>query len=184
MQYSNKKSIYKSKNKLNITIRYAEKRDAESLLNLKLAYLRNTKTIPLFEDEYKNTISQEEMLIEKLIEEKNSCLFVAEYNDRLIGNIDLAGNQRRKLFHTAVLGMGIAEDWQGLGIGTMLITHALLWSNTNHFLEIIMLEVYDSNEAGKALYDKVGFETCGKIQNYFKEEDQYVANLRKVYYCM
>jgi len=60
------KSTYKSKNGLDITIRPAAAKDAESLISLKLGYLRNTKTIPLFEDEYKNSIEEEVALINKL----------------------------------------------------------------------------------------------------------------------
>lgn len=174
---------YKSKNGLDIVIRHANAKDAESLLNLKLDYLKDTKTIPLFQDEYTKTIEQEGALITKLNEQKNSCLFVAEYNGKLIGNVDIHGNQRRKLVHTALLGIGLSEDWQGLGIGTMLLNKAVNWAKSNHFLEIIILDVYDSNEPGKALYEKTGFEISGRIKGFFKEDGKSIDNLRMVYLC-
>lgn len=178
-----KKSTYKSKNGLDITIRSAEVKDGASLLNLKLEYIRNTKTIPLFEDEYKNTSEQEEALINKLCQQENSCLFVAEHNGRLIGNVDINGSQRRKLKHTAMLGIGIAEDWQGLGVGTILMNEALQWAKANRFLELVLLDVYDSNESGKALYNKLGFQFCGKVKDFFKENGKYIDNIRMVYQC-
>ena len=177
------KSNYKSKNGLDITIRSAEASDAKALLSLKLEYLRNTKTIPLFEDEYKNSIEEEEALINMLSIEQNSCLLVAEFEGQLIGNIDIKGNQRRKLFHTAMLGMGLSERWQGLGIGTMLLTEVLKWSIENETLEIIVLEVYDSNYAGKALYNKIGFQECGRTSDFFRENGKLIDNIRMVYRC-
>ncbi|MFT4536044.1 MAG: ribosomal protein S18 acetylase RimI-like enzyme, partial [Saprospiraceae bacterium] len=114
---------------------------------------------------------------------KNSRLLVAEFEGQLIGNIDIKGNQRRKLFHTSMLGMGLSEKWQGLGIGTMLITEVLKWAKQNELLEIIILEVYDSNYAGKALYNKIGFQECGRTSNFFKENGKLIDNIRMVYRC-
>lgn len=179
-----KKSIYKSKNGLDIIIRSAKVKDGKSLLNLKLEYIRNSNTIPLFEDEYRNTPEQEEALINKLCNQENSCLLVAEYNGRLIGNVDINGNQRRKLKHTSMLGIGIAEDWQGRGIGTLLMKEALQWAKANRILELILLDVYDSNEPGKAIYNKLGFQTCGRIEGFFKENGKCIDNIRMVYHCI
>ncbi|MGK0317279.1 MAG: RimJ/RimL family protein N-acetyltransferase [Saprospiraceae bacterium] len=176
------KTTCKSKNGHDIIIRPAESKDAESLLKLKLQYLRNTKTIPLFEDEYKNSIEEESALIDMLSKEKNSCLIVAEYEGQLIGNIDIKGNQRRKLIHTGMLGMGVAEKWQGLGIGSFLMREAIKWIDENEHLEIIWLEVYDSNYPGKILYGKMRFQECGRIKGFFKESGQLIDNITMVYH--
>ena len=178
----NLKTTYKSKNGYDITIRPAALKDAESLLKLKLQYLRNTKTIPLFEDEYKNSVEEESALIEMLTQEQNSCLIVAEYEGLLIGNIDIKGNQRRKLIHTGTLGMGVAEKWQGLGIGSLLMREAIKWIDDNKHLEIVWLEVYDSNYPGKILYGKMGFQECGRIKGFFKESGQLIDNITMVYH--
>ncbi len=176
------KTTCKSKNGHDIIIRPAESKDAESLLKLKLQYLRNTKTIPLFEDEYKNSVKEETALIDMLLKEKNSCLFVAENEGQLIGNLDIKGNQRRKLIHTGMLGMGVAEKWQGLGIGSLLIREAIKWIDENELLEIVWLEVYDSNYPAKILYRKMGFQECGRIKEFFKENGQLIDNISMVYH--
>lgn len=176
------KSTFKSKNGLDIIVRNATVEDAVALISLKLGYLRNTKSIPLFLDEYKKDTKEESQLIDKLCNEKNSCLLLAEYEGQLIGNLDINGNQRRKLIHTAVLGMGISYEWQGKGVGNILISKAIEWANQNELLDILMLEVYDSNEAGKCLYNKVGFQEYGRINNYFKENDNLIDNIKMVKY--
>ena len=173
---------HQSKNKQIITVRLANILDAEALLALKLNYLENTSSIPLFVDEYKKTIEEEAELITRLTEEKNSCLLVAEIGGQLVGNIDLMGNQRRKLHHTGVIGMGIHTDWQGQGIGGFLMKDMLRWANENEYLQIIWLEVYANNKAGKKLYVNSGFKECGRMMDFFRENGRTIDNIRMVRY--
>ena len=97
---------FKTKTGKEVTVRIAEIQDTTQLLEMKLDYLEDSKTIPLFLNEYPNDIKIETQLVNRLLEEKNSVLFVAESDGELIGNIDFNGNQRLKLFHTGVIGMG------------------------------------------------------------------------------
>ena len=173
-------SKFKVKSGKEITIRLATLEDASALLAMKLEYLENTTTIPLFQKEYPNDINYEVQLIQRLNLEKNSALLVAEYNGRLIGNIDLNGNQRLKLFHTGVIGMGIRDGWRGLGVGTALMKVILDWTTTNNFISLLWLEVYDSNVGGKILYEKLGFHECGRITNFFCESDKFIDKITMV----
>ncbi|QYJ67963.1 GNAT family N-acetyltransferase [Flavobacterium litorale] len=159
---------YTTKEGKTITVRNGITADAAKLLALKKKYLKDCNTIPLFDYEYKNTVAQEAELIAKYTAEENSLLLVAEYNGQLIGNIDITGNQREKLFHTAVLGMGIGTTWQNKGIGSCIMQSALK-AMVNTPVTIVWLEVYASNNKGLRLYEKYGFETCGTIKNFFNE---------------
>ncbi len=163
-----------------ITIRLATVEDAPELLAMKLEYLENSKTIPLFRSEYSSNLDKELQLISKLESEKNSVLFVAENNNKLIGNIDLNGNQRRKLFHTGVIGMGIREQWRGKGVGAALLDAVVKWCKDNIFINLLWLEAYDSNEAGKALYIKMGFNACGRIKSFFQEGNAFIDKITMV----
>lgn len=163
-----------------IVIRPASPGDAEALLQMKLEYLENSKTIPLFKNEYPDKVEQECELIERINKERNSTLLVAEHNGKLVGNIDLNGNQRLKLFHTGVIGMGIRETWRGIGVGSALLHSIIQWSKNNPFLTILWLEVYETNSGGKALYEKMGFEECGRIKGFFQEEEGNIDKLTMV----
>jgi len=55
-----------------------------------------------------------------------------------------------------LLNLSIAEQWQGLGYGRLLLTHFLEVSRQADVLQII-LEVRPSNEVGRHLYASVGF---------------------------
>lgn len=161
---------YKLKNGLNVNVREANTEDAEALLKLKKSYIKNTTSIPMYEHEYRNTIKEEAELIKRYKQQENSLLLVAEHNKQLIGNIDLTGNQREKIFHTATIGMGITNSWQNLGVGSCLMDMLLKVVVNSLSVNIIWLEVYSTNILGIKLYEKFGFEECGTIKNFFKEE--------------
>jgi len=163
-------AVYFTKDGKEIIIRPAVPDDADKILELKKSYIKNTRTIPMYEYEYKNTIQQEKELIEKYIEQDNSLLLVAEQDNQLIGNLYLTESLRRKMHHTAMLGMGIAYDWQNRKAGNSLLKTALEWAITQSQLRIIWLEVYSTNSAGIRLYGNCGFETCGFIKNFFNEK--------------
>lgn len=154
-----------------IIIRQAEEADALQLIALKKSYLKNSTSIPMLIHEYKNDLQAEKELINRFITEPNSLLLIAEHNDTIIGNIDIIGNQRKKMFHTGMIGMGIANGWRNMKIGSYLMEGALNWTINNSHLTLIWLEVYSDNNGGIKLYEKFGFEPCGFIKNFFMEEN-------------
>lgn len=155
-----------------VTIRCANSDDAQNLIELKLSYIKGTTSIPLYEDEYRNTVEQEADLIKRYDNEENSILLVAECEGRLIGNIDLTGSHRRKLFHTGMIGMGISYEWQNKGIGSLLLIGTLEWARMHSLITIVWLEVYSDNMPGIRLYEKHDFMKCGEMKNFFGHADK------------
>lgn len=182
LTYKMPMSLFNLKDGKTVTIRHAKIDDAAALIEAKLQYLQDTKTIPLYVDEYPTAIKNEETLITRLTNERNSCLIVASYADQIIGNIDLSGGQRRKLNHTGVVGMAILESYRNLGLGTLLMNQLISWAESNEMLKILWLEVYDSNIGGKQLYAKTGFEECGRMKNFFNENGNLIDNIRMIKY--
>ncbi|MBW1293987.1 GNAT family N-acetyltransferase [Aquimarina litoralis] len=168
---------YKSKNNQIITIRHAVPDDAQELRELKLQYLKNTQTIPLFDFEYPNDTDQEREMIERYQSEKNSIILVASIENIMVGNIDLTGSWRKKMEHTAMIGMGVHTKWQNQGIGTLLLQNTLDWAKENPIVHIAWLEVYASNTSGIALYHKMGFQQVGRIPNFFLEKGRYIDKI-------
>ncbi len=168
---------YQTKSNQTVLIREATPEDGEKLLNLKLQYLKNTDTIPLFDYEYSNNPSEEAALIIRYQKQPNSLLLVAENNGNIVGNIDLTGSWRKKMQHTAVIGMGIHTAWQNQGIGTFLIQNVVHWSGQNELLRTIWLEVYATNTSGIALYQKMGFQESGRIENFFLEKEKFIDKI-------
>jgi len=103
---------YTLKNGRSISIRIPTSDEAQQLIDLKRSYIKNTTTIPLNLEEYPSDINKEINLITEYFNSPNSILLVAEFNNEFIGNIDLTGSKRTKMFHTAMIGMGIKEEWR------------------------------------------------------------------------
>ncbi len=171
---------YQTKSNHPLIIREAIPEDADQLLKLKLEYLKDTETIPLFDYEYSNNITEEYQLIKKYQKESNSILLVAENGGNLVGNIDLTGSRRKKLQHTGMIGMGIHTQWQNQGVGTYLIQNVLDWAGNNDFISLIWLEVYATNQAGIALYQKMGFKEVGRIDAFFHENEKFIDKITMI----
>lgn len=151
---------------------------AQKLVDLKRSYIKNTSSIPIMLDEYPNDIKNEVKIITDYKESSNSILLVAEIDNQLIGNIDLTGSKRSKMFHTAMLGMGIKEEWRNQGLGRILIESAIGWAKNYSAIKIIWLDVYASNELGCNLYKNTGFKISGIIPDFFKEEKGYIDKIQ------
>lgn len=176
MEFQRKKYTLKFGNQ--IIVRVAEGKEAQNLIDLKRAYIKNTSTLPLTLEEYPKDIEKEFNLIEEYRKSTNSILLIAEYDGELIGNIDITGSKRSKMFHTGMLGMGIKEKWRNQGLGKALIKYAIEWAKNNSEIEIIWLDVYASNELGCNLYKNAGFEVSGIIKDFFKEENGFIDKIQ------
>jgi RimJ/RimL family protein N-acetyltransferase len=165
------------KNTKEITIRSAAISDAEKLLNTIKEYISNSDYIPKLADEITITVQQERDWISSFIEKPNSLLLIAEYENEIIGNLDITGNSRIMMQHTGVIGMGMQAEWRNSGLGTELMKAAITWAKKNPILELLWLQVYTENVLGLSLYRKMNFTENGIIQNYFKHNGKYYNNL-------
>jgi RimJ/RimL family protein N-acetyltransferase len=70
----------------------------------------------------------------------------------------------KRIKHSAYLVIGILSQYTGQGIGTKLFQALDEWARTHHILRL-ELTVVVQNEAGVALYKKMGFEVEGIKRN-------------------
>lgn len=75
--------------------------------------------------------------------------------------------------HTAMIGMGIKEEWRNQGLGGILLKSVIAWAKENSELELIWLDVYASNELGYNLYKNNGFVVSGIVPGFFKDKQIY-----------
>jgi RimJ/RimL family protein N-acetyltransferase len=156
-----------------ILLRHVEVLDAPKVIEFVQGFVYDEEFVPLVEGEFNPTIAEEEQILANYIERSNSLFLVAEFDNKLVGNINLDGNQRKIMHHTAVFGMGMHKEWQACGLGTALLKAAIDWAKNDSELEILYLQVYAENQAGLALYRKMGFVEHGRIPNFFKQNNRY-----------
>jgi len=168
--------VLKTSSDFSFVIREANPSDADAMIELVTHYGNNADMIPLEPREFVPTRKDELAWISSF-QQPNSLLLLAENKGQLIGNIDLTGNTRRKMFHTAEMGMSVRKEFQGKGVGKELLKHAIDWSNKNTFLELLWLQVYEDNAVARKMYESFGFEVCGKQGNFFHEKRGRIANI-------
>ena len=169
--------VVQLKNAKKVIIRCAEISDADRLLATIKEYISDSEFIPKLSDEIKITIQQEEQWIDSFIQKENSLLLVAEFDNQIIGNLDITGNCRMIMQHTGVIGMGMLSEWRNSGLGTELLKYSIEWAKQNPTLELLWLQVYTENVLGINLYKKMNFVENGIIKNFFKQNDGYYDNL-------
>jgi putative acetyltransferase len=83
--------------------------------------------------------------------------FVADADGLIVGQIhvDTTGHGFGEI------GMMVARDWRGRGVGTALMEHAIGWAREQG-LHKLCLDVFAHNEAAIALYRKLGFVEEGR----------------------
>jgi RimJ/RimL family protein N-acetyltransferase len=160
-----------------VLLRQATTFDAEKLLKTIEKYIPQSEFIPLLKEELTQTVAQNKEWISSFIKFDNSLLIVAEYDNEIIGNIDLTGSRRKIMEHTALIGMGMLKEWRDIGLGTALISVLIEWATDNPALELLWLQVYTDNQLGIGLYEKMGFIENGVIKGFFKQNGQYFDNL-------
>jgi Acetyltransferases, including N-acetylases of ribosomal proteins len=156
-----------------ILLRHVEVSDAARVIEFVRGFVYDEEYVPLVEGEFNPTLEEEEQLLSNYVERSNALFLVAEFEGKIVGNINVDGNQRQILRHTAVFGMGMHKEWQSCGLGTAILEAAISWAKSNAELEILFLQVYAENEAGLALYRKMGFIQHGRIPNFFKQNGRY-----------
>ena len=68
------------------------------------------------------------------------------------------------------IGMMVAADWRGRGVGTSLVAAAVEWARA-HGLHKLALGVFPHNDAAIALYRKFGFVEEGRLVRHIRRAD-------------
>lgn len=165
------------KNQKTVTLRHVQAEDVEKLFKAITTYIPQSDYIPKFPNEIQQNVKQQQAWVTSFLEHDNALLIVAEYNDQIIGNIDITGHRREAMQHTAVIGMGMTIDWRNVGLGKALLTAAVAWAKENPTLELLWLEVYTANIPAITLYKKMGFVENGVVKGFFKHNKTYFDRL-------
>ena len=173
------------KNGARVLIREAVKKDAAALLQAVATYLTESKNLISTIEEFNHTISQQERWIQQLSENSNSILLVALYKGKIIGNIDLKGETRKRIKHNALLGIGILSNWQNLGLGKMMLECVTGWAKKNPAIENIWLNVFENHTTAIRLYEQIAFKKIAVEPAYVRRENGlYINNIMMQLQCL
>jgi putative acetyltransferase len=99
---------------------------------------------------------------------------VAEIDGRVVGTLSLhvEANPRRR--HSAGIGMGVHDEFQGRGVGSALLTAAIALGDDWLGLRRIELTVYVDNARAIRLYERHGFEIEGTARDFAFRDGAFV----------
>ena len=96
------------------------------------------------------------------------CLFIvaAEGDDRIIGELSAFGREDRP----AEIGMSVAREWRGRGVGTALMQTCLDWARDSK-IHKLALQVWSHNDVALHLYEQFGFEREGVLHAHYRRQN-------------
>jgi len=110
--------------------------------------------------------------------EPRDCKLVAVAGTEVVGMGGLhttSPSLRRQ--HVRLLGIGIAPQWQGRGIGTRLMARLLQWADGWSGVLRIELFVHADNPRAMAMYRRFGFAEEGRHRAYALKAGAYVDSV-------
>lgn len=90
--------------------------------------------------------------------------FVAEVDGKVVGNIGFEHSQRPRTAHCGSFGLGVHDDFHGLGIGSKMIETVLELADNWLQIKRVQIDVNSDNAAAIACYKKFGFEIEGEAK--------------------
>ena len=158
-----------------VTVREAVPADAEEML----AYVHTLAAEPdvdivLMPGEFTLTVEQEAQTFADYAAADNALFLVAEVDGEIVGSLNCHGGKRQGNHHAAILGMSVARDWRGRGIGTLLMARAIDWARGSGVVRRIELQVFERNAHARHLYEKFGFVVEGRHRNAIYRYGEYV----------
>src|SRR5581483_8489071 len=97
---------------------------------------------------------------------------VAVEGGRVVGGLSIRRDAHESTRHVATLGMFVARDRRGRGIGSALMGEALRWARSVG-VERVELTVYPHNLPAMALYRRFGFVEEGRLVRHAKKSYGY-----------
>jgi ribosomal protein S18 acetylase RimI-like enzyme len=160
---------------MQITYRKLKSTEAQDFRRVRLECLQ---TFPeSFGTLYEDEIVKAKLYFEELIEQDSSAdviFFGAFAGDDLIGIAGFVRGDRTKTRHRGeIVSMYVNPDFHGQKVGENLLCQLLKAVFELDGVEQIHLTVVADNDSAVRLYERIGFETFGVQENYFKSGEKY-----------
>ncbi|MBI2617402.1 GNAT family N-acetyltransferase [Candidatus Gottesmanbacteria bacterium] len=175
-----KKIVFEGKieNNLPLIIRYPDHHDASSTHQY-INSLSRERTFVLVQGEYISLKKERDFLKENIrnIHRKKGILLLAFSQKKLIGISDIQMKEKA-CSHEGILGISVAKEFRGQGVGTILLStileEAKLLLPT---LKIVTLGVFACNQIARQMYKKHGFIEFGILPKGIHYKNHYIDHV-------
>ena len=111
---------------------------------------------------------------------QHAAVFVAEADGQVVGRLSVARDQHPASPHVADLGLMVAADRRGRGIGQALLSAAVDWAREAGVTKL-ELHVFPWNEPAIRLYERFGFEREGVRRGHYRRDGEEVDAILMAY---
>lgn len=101
---------------------------------------------------------------------------VVEVDGEVVAGAEVE-KQKYLMSHVGMLGIGIKSPFRGIGIGTFIM-ETLIEESKKAGLKVLVLDVFDTNNIAKELYEKMGFKEVGKVPKGIYKDGKYIDLVR------
>lgn len=129
-------------------------------------------------DERVTRVKEEKWLrsLVSAVKRREAVSIAAFVDGKMVGHCDVRRRRSADEHHTGVLGIAVLDGYRGVGLGRRLMSGALRAAK-GIGLELVELQVFATNEAAIALYEKMGFRKAGVIPNKMMRGGRYFDEL-------
>jgi RimJ/RimL family protein N-acetyltransferase len=160
-------------------IRRAEPGDAQALVRLADAVGREREGWILSSEGWRS-ISDERRYLKTVQRHPDAAVFVADDDGEIVGRLSLARDPHPASRHVADLGLMVAAEHRGRGIGRQLLEAAVEWSRMSEIRKL-ELHVFPHNAPALRLYESFGFEKEGYRRGHYARADELVDAILMAY---
>ncbi len=162
---------YLLRNGKKVIIRKPNVEDAKAIINVMT--IADTETLFLARNpgEFCTPVEREKQIIENVLADNDSEWFVAEYDNKVIGQCSVGLVRRNARYrHRATCAFVILKDYCNLGIGGKMMEECIKWCR-KHGVTQLELDVVKNNERALKMYQNFGFEIIGTKEMALKYQD-------------
>lgn len=141
-----------------IIVREAEPKDAQNLINFLNQVGKESHFLTLDEVGILMTATQMSEYLAQIAEKDNNAYLLALVNDEIAGVISLTADFHERIRHIGDLFIAVSQNFQGYGIGHILMADMLEFIQEIGVIKRLELQVQKRNERAIHLYQKNSFE--------------------------
>lgn len=159
---------------MNITIEKAQPSDAFELLEYLKVIGSESDNLTFGADGLLCSVEEEAKFLASELVSQTSVTLVAKRDGKIIGNARFTGCLKERTKHRGDIGISVLKSEWGNGLGSRLMETLLAFAKNTAHVEVITLEVNQTNKRAIALYEKFGFRKTGVFEAFTKIDGKYI----------